>query len=81
LCNLPTPNPACNFTVVQAADALTQTPVAGDASVCLLVTKGTLSSWTTIAVTVVYGAHPFELLLGASVTLTSASIINQQSGG
>jgi Flp pilus assembly protein TadG len=81
LCNLPTPNPACKFTVSQAPDALTQTPVAGDASVCLLVTKGTLSSWTTIAVTVVYVAHPLEPLLGASVRLTSASIINQQSGG
>lgn len=80
LCQLATPNPACNFTSAQAADALTQTPVPGDATVCLLVTNGTLTSWTTIAVTVVYVAHPLEPLLGSSVRLTSGSIINQQAG-
>lgn len=80
LCNLATPNPACNFTSGQAANALTQTPVAGDASVCLLVTNGTLTSWTTITVKVVYVAHPLEPLLGSSIGLTASSIINQQAG-
>jgi Flp pilus assembly protein TadG len=78
LCNLPTPNPACNFTASQDADALSQTPVAGDATVCLLVTSGSLSNWNTIKVTVFFTAHPLEPLLGAAIGLTAASIINQQ---
>ncbi|MGH7640614.1 MAG: TadE/TadG family type IV pilus assembly protein [Candidatus Dormibacteria bacterium] len=78
LCNLATPNPACNFTVGQEPNALSQTPVPGDATVCLLVTSGSLSSWTTIKISVVYDAHPLEPLLGNEITLRSASIVNVQ---
>jgi Flp pilus assembly protein TadG len=81
LCQLPTPNPACNFTTAQAANALSQTPVAGDATICVLATSGTISSWSTLQVTVIYVAHPLEPLLGTSITLRASSIINQQVTG
>ncbi|MGH7641570.1 MAG: TadE family protein [Candidatus Dormibacteria bacterium] len=78
LCNLPTPNPACNYTSGEYADALSQTAVAGDASICLLV-QGGFTTWTQITVTVVYVAHPLEPLLGSSVDLSSSSIITPQT--
>lgn len=80
LCNLPTPNPACNFGASEYSKALSQTPVSGDASLCVLVTSGTLTAWTSLQITVIYVAHPLEPLLGASVTLHGLSVINQQSG-
>ncbi len=81
LCNLSPQNSACGFTGGEDADALSQTPVSGDASLCLLVTSGSLSSWCTLTLSVVYVAHPLEPLLGNSITLQSASIINQQTTG
>jgi len=78
LCQLPAPNPVCHFTASEAANALSQSPVTGDASICVVVTSGTLTNWSTIQVNVFYVAHPLEPLLGTSISLSSSSIINQQ---
>ncbi|MGH7610758.1 MAG: TadE/TadG family type IV pilus assembly protein [Candidatus Dormibacteria bacterium] len=70
------PNPLCHY-ASDASNVLTQTPVAGDASIKLTATGG-LSSPTSFTVQVSYVAHPLAPLLGTTITLTSSSTLIAQ---
>jgi Flp pilus assembly protein TadG len=70
------PNPLCNYSGPN--NVLTQTAVAGDASITLTATGG-LASPTSITVKVTYVAHPLRPVLATTITLTSTSTLTVQS--